>query len=62
MITLNLPYIFPTTPDQQAANNISAMMQLQHMNLAPSIALQIKRHINLVHIVQDHTMYKDTVY
>jgi len=62
MIVLNLPYTPPHTPDQQAANNITAMMQLKAQNAAPSIANQVARHIRLVHIVQHHTMRKDCAY
>ena len=62
MIKLNIPYIPPITPDQQAANNITAMMQLYYLGHAPCIALQVKRHINLVHVVPDHLDRSDCVY
>jgi hypothetical protein len=59
---LTLPYLNPRTDDEQAANNISAMVQLHHFGKAPKVADQVKRHIRLVHIVQDHTMRSDCVY
>jgi hypothetical protein len=59
---LAIPYNPPKTPDQQSANNIYAMMQLMYLGRAPSVANQVKRHIRLVHIVQDHTMRSDCVY
>ena len=59
---LTLPYLRPRTDDEQAANNISAMVQLYHFGKAPSVALQVKRHINLLCVVPHHMMNKDAVY
>lgn len=61
MTRLVLPYEQPDTPDEQSANNISALMQLRSIRNM-SIVDQIKQHIRLVHIVQHHTMNKDCVY
>jgi hypothetical protein len=59
---LTLPYLNPRTDDEQAANNISAMVQLHHFGKAPKVADQVKRHINYLCVVPDQMMRKDIAY
>lgn len=48
-----LPYENPETPDQQDAQNTTALVWFAHKSFAGSLADQIKRHINLCHLPEN---------